>query len=360
MSDYDDGRNAAPQEAAVDSDKLFTLDFQKILSTILGGWLVIAAVGLAVTLLLGVYAHITSPYYTSAMVVRQKAPDPADAASSPLAKLTSGLTGGLLGATASPPYQSFTQLLTSPDLAQRLVKDHPDIMPRIFYWEWDSTKKAWYMPWSPSNAVKYALKGLLGGIVWQPPTSDDLLVFLQDYVTVSQDATTGLVTLSYADMDPKFARHLLNVMVGEADQMVREQDRIQNTQRIAYLQQELQRPMTQGEQSAVIGLLGNEYYQKMILKADRFYSIDEIQPANLAIIPSWPNPIILLAIAVVVGGLLGLLAVWLLYRRNFDFRKVQIRTYWKIRWPRFRRAGRATAAPVPTQHAAPVSAQHAQ
>jgi hypothetical protein len=260
-----------------------------------------------------IYLAVAQSVYTASATITvssDTAPTPSSGAS--IASSLGLDVGGKLGGD----FANYINGLHSARLAEHLeAKYH--IMPRLFS-GWNEATRSWDPP-GGFSPVTQAIKGTLGLPLWQAPTAVSLAEYLGINIQVaSTGGTTSTIrVISYDSADPKFARYFLGLVIKGADDVIRGDKLVNVKNRIAYLQKSIDNAHEFYMRQSLLDLLFSEQRKLMILQADKFYSIDVLDPPSVAVYPTKPRPMIVLALGVSVGLLVGILAVVLALRRRF-------------------------------------------
>jgi uncharacterized protein involved in exopolysaccharide biosynthesis len=114
--------------------------------------------------------------------------------------------------------------------------------------------------------------------------------------TVSQDATTGLLTLTIDWTDPQLAADWGNALVDEANEALRSKAREQAEKNIEYLTKELETTSSIELRAALYGLMETEMRKDMLASVTTEYAFKTIDPAIVPEKVYWPNRILLLVL----------------------------------------------------------------
>ncbi len=237
--------------------------------------------------------------YTATAVV-----GPADNSDQPYSQgALSGLSGGGLGSVvkhlggggalgqSGDMFTEYTTLLTSSRLASVLVnKDH--ILPEIFAGQWDDANHRWLPRDSLLDQGMDFLKGLMRRPVKAAPDRDDLVKYLADKMILETSLETGYATVSLKSGSPADAERLLNLILLEADNIIREDKRRDVAARIAYLDKALQHVMLADQRPELIDILSQQQQEMMMIESDHRYASLLIDPPHAPLKPTSPLPTI--------------------------------------------------------------------
>ncbi|HEY5048987.1 MAG TPA: Wzz/FepE/Etk N-terminal domain-containing protein [Rhizomicrobium sp.] len=297
MSDLlSDDETDAPQRRIVDIARLrFELRTYYLL------FFALLVVFLAVTLLM---VWLAKPVYTATALV-----GPADNSDQPFGSELGGLggsgvggiakhlhVGGMLGQGGADPFDEYTSLLNSTRLASVLVgKDH--LLPEIFDSQWDAANKRWYPRDSQFDRAWDYGKTLLRRPVKSAPDEDDLLTFFATRLIVDQSLETGFATVTFKFGSPAEAERILNLILLEADNIIRQDKRRDVAARIAYLNEALEHITLADQKPAMIEVLSQQEQEMMMVASDHRYASVMIDPPHAPLKPTSPLPTVDAAIA---------------------------------------------------------------
>ena len=281
----------------------------------LGGWRWIVITTAVCILLAMAFIRFGTPIYTITMVVGPR---------------TEGLTRAndlgiaqrLLGAAASQQganFEQYTELLVSNEVARRLYADH-HVERRIWKSAWDAKNERWIPPSGVVPALASVAKSVLGWPQWQPPGPQDVSEYLERSIVISA-TKAGLFNVSsiyrvqIRSSDPQLARDLLGLLHQEADSILRTQRMRELDAAIVYLEKKLGETTIVPAQNALSDALALAIRERVLLLGDASYAAIVIDPPAIPKRPSSPQPVLLLAVALVAGGSIGFALAYIRRRR---------------------------------------------
>lgn len=276
-------------------------------------WILIAA-ALGFVAALG-YLNIAKVRYTSALRI------------TPAASSQTGLSGtlGRLGGLASlagvsvrqgsegaSPFDLYLARLTSRELAAQLARDKR-IMQTAFKKEWDPATQTFRDRPGPLRPIRNLLYSLAGqdSPAWLPPGPERLQTYLEKTVVISPPGPKDppITTLVVETPDPEFGVHLLNALHRQADDDVRASSLKRAEQYAAHLTQKLATTEVAEHRRTLSEALLEQERAVMMATSTGPYAALPLEPASGPSRPTSPKPVPALMLGIIVGGVVGLLAV---------------------------------------------------
>jgi len=189
-------------------------------------------------------------------------------------------------------------ILKSRALTGRFIEER-NLLPVIFYEDWDAERKAWEVD-DPEDI---------------PTLARGIERFDKSIRTVSQDVETGLVTLAIDWRDPVMARDWAQGLIDAVNADMRGRAVEQSKRNIAFLKEQLEGTDTVELRSAVFGVMESEMKNAMLASVRTEFAFETIDPPVVPEKPVWPNPILLAAVGLFVGGLAGVVTVLVRHSR---------------------------------------------
>jgi uncharacterized protein involved in exopolysaccharide biosynthesis len=282
-------RNGAAESEAIDWTPVFLF-----LAELRRHLRLLAAMALVFVLVAAVRYATTPRSYMAVAVIGP--PDATSATANNSSGGTSGIARSLFGggsAANNDRYQKFLQLLRSTRLVQVLIdKHHIDRMLFLVDYQDQSHKGA------IARAMD-AFKGMLGMPASEPSRVDTVAAVLNESLGVdsansrASSLLTGTssiysrVTFSYSD--PRTAEAILNLILEQADDLIRQDVRQDVTNRLTYLQGELPRITVSDLRDTTIATLSTQRQLQMMTMADKHFAADQIDPPHASDTPTYPK-----------------------------------------------------------------------
>lgn len=155
----------------------------------------------------------------------------------------------------------------------------------------------------------------------QNPTLIDAYKYFDEEVrTIIQDRRTGLIQIHIVWDDPMTAERWANRLVAQFNAEMRRREISATAAAMAYLEKELGTTSVIDTRQAITRLMEGQISQAMIANVTEEYSLRVIDPAMAPDVedPISPNKVLLAALGLVLGGMLGCMLAL------FDPRKLKI------------------------------------
>lgn len=145
----------------------------------------------------------------------------------------------------------------------------------------------------------------------QKPTDWDMVKkFREEHLNISENKETGMVTLNVKSQSPIAAKRWAEKLVEDINEHMRQQDVEDAEARIAYLEEKLGETNIAGMQQVFYQLIESETRTVMLANAQNEYIFKTVDPAVVPQEKSEPNRALIVALAVVLGGMFGVFVVF--------------------------------------------------
>lgn len=144
------------------------------------------------------------------------------------------------------------------------------------------------------------------------PTDWDLFEAFKSKLSVSDNKETGMVTVSIKSQSPTVAKDWAEKLAHDINEHMREQDVQEAESRIAYLEEKLSETNIAGMQQVFYQLIESETRTVMLANAQHEYIFKTVDPAVVPQEKSEPKRALIVVIATMLGGMLGILTVFVL------------------------------------------------
>jgi len=226
------------------------------------------------------------------------------------------LAGVNLGGGEADKTTIALEILQSRAFLTEFVEKH-DILPEIMAvkaWSpeqgivfdeemYDVTSKTWVREVEPPKQP-------------QPTSWEYVKTFKEELLQVSQDKETGLVTISINHQSPDFSKKLVELLVKDINDKMRERDIVEAQSSLEYLNQELKTTSLSNMQQVFYQLIEKQTQTMMLANVRPEYVFQTIDPAAVPEEKSKPSRALICVMGVLLGGFLGVGIV--LFRKMFS------------------------------------------
>jgi uncharacterized protein involved in exopolysaccharide biosynthesis len=228
-------------------------------------WLV-ASITLAFGIAAAVASLLVPPLYVAATIVSPVSNTPGGGAMSGLGALASQFGGlaSLAGVAMPGDSKKFESLavLQSEILTEKYIQDN-DLLPIIFRDKWDDKQKKW----KSSDPKKI------------PTLWDGNATFKKTIRSVSNDAKTGLATITITWTDPKLAAKWANDLVQRTNEYLRARAIHDSEANLAYLNEQALKTNEVAIRQGIYNLIQGEINKVMMAKGSEEYALRVLDPA---------------------------------------------------------------------------------
>lgn len=291
------------------------IDLRDLVQQLWRGKWIICATTAAVFALVVTWMKLTDPLYTASAVIASATESGAGGLAGKLSHYSglASLAGiDLPGEESVSPFTELMEIATSPTMAERLLEEQPELLQTIFEDDWDAESESWVGPGGPVAAVKAWVYGFLGQPSWTPPSANTLSEFLVEEIQISSVGTTGMKRVAFDHKDPKFAVLLLRQVGLTSDDIIRKRAQERTLREIAYIEDKLASVTTVEHRLSLVELLSEREQRMMMIQIDLPFAARVIEPAMASNTPTFPKPALFLALGIVCGLFLGVIATFLL------------------------------------------------
>lgn len=197
------------------------------------------------------------------------------------------------------------EILQSRAFLTEFVEKH-DILPEIMAvkaWSpeqgiafdeeiYDATTKAWVREVEPPKQP-------------QPTSWEYVKTVKQELLQVSQDKETGLVTISVNHQSPDFSKKLVELLVKDINDKMRERDIVEAQNSLEYLNQELKTTNLSNMQQVFYQLIEKQTQTMMLANVRPEYIFQTIDPAVVPEEKAKPSRALICLLGTMLGGFFG-------------------------------------------------------
>ena len=267
------------------------IDLIELMRSLFRAWKTIALITISCVVFASVYA-ILSPEVYRAETLLSPVQGKNSGESSALGQL--GGLATMMGAQI--PHDSNVERVIATLESRKflgLFIKNKNLMPILFEQNWDKSKKAW--------------------LIDPPPSEQSAIRTLKRSVSLDEDKSSGLITLSVNWENPQFCSTLANDIVKEVNSQLRLQAITDSEKRIGFLERELAKTTLQDMRAVLYKLLESEKQKAMLANVNEDFALEVIDPAVEPTRPSEPNRKLIVVVGGLCGGITGVFTVFFLH-----------------------------------------------
>jgi len=183
-------------------------------------------------------------------------------------------------------------VLQSREFARAFIEQY-DLLSVFFEDDWDAGNKRWRVD-DPADA---------------PDVRDGVKYFHESILRVSEERSSGLVTLAVEWTDPDVAADWASILVRRLNDRLRERALLEAETNVTYLQSEMGSTNLVTLQESIGRLLETELQKLMLAKGNEEFAFKILDPAVSPKQRVRPKRALTVVVGTMLGGLLGVFAV---------------------------------------------------
>lgn len=189
--------------------------------------------------------------------------------------------------------------LQSHALTEDFIREN-DLLPTLYEDDWDAANKRWTI----TDPEKIPTQ-------WKAERD-----FAKKVRSVNEDKKTGLVTLTIEWTDPEIAAKWATELVDRTNRRLRAKAIAESQTNLAYLNEQLTKTSVLELQKSIYGLIEAEIKKVMLANGSEEYAFKVIDPARVAEEKVSPKRMLMTAVGLFAGMMLGFLLALSLPRRT--------------------------------------------
>ena len=135
-------------------------------------------------------------------------------------------------------------------------------------------------------------------------------------MSISQDKTTGFISINIEHISPLFAKELLELIIRESNELLRKKDMEESKQGLGYLTSELSKTPFVEIKGSINALIEVQLETQMLAQIHQDYILIEIEPPFIPEKKSKPSRALICVLGTMLGGMLSVLIVLI---RHYSF-----------------------------------------
>ena len=151
-----------------------------------------------------------------------------------------------------------------------------------------------------------------------PSSQEAFRIFISQHLSVSEDSSSGFITLSIRHQSPFVAKQWAELIVNEVNTFYRQKDKSESEKAVSYLNQQITMTGLTEVKQAIAELLQEETQKLALIEANQSYVFDYIDPPGVMEQKSGPNRSLICILTALLGGMLSIVLVLV---KHYGYRK---------------------------------------
>lgn len=260
-----------------------------------------AIIGIIIAL---TYEMLSIAKYTAtvALVPAANQTDPSNVRIDGLSALSS-LTGGKLGKSDKVSnIERFTFLLNSVRLAEWQIT-HRRMLQVLYPEKWNSVQNNWHHPTGPFQWISEKIRQQFDLPAWVPPNKYSIVETYKLNLKQMKDGDTEIMRITYSDPNPNRAASVLEAIVTDTNNIVRQDAVARATEYAGYLRQKLQTNTIQEYRGTLLALLSQQEQTLMLASSKSAFVAEPIEAYSVSAIPTSKKPVSFAFLGFLLGAL---------------------------------------------------------
>lgn len=303
------------QEDEIDIRELFSIIWK-------GKWLIIAITFIFAVGSVAYALWLPNEYKATALV------QPNESGSGGKLASLAGQFGGLaslaginLGAGESNDAVIAMEILKSWSFAEQFINKHDLAVPLFASEGWRQDTNELILNKDLYDVKQKKWLGRIAGKDSYGPSSWELFKVFKERVSVSQDKETGLVSIEVSHYSPQLAKNWTDWLIEDINLHMKERALNEANENIKYLEEQINQTSLAELRTVFSELMQEQYKTKMLAQVSDEYVFKTISKARVPAEKFRPKRAIIVLIALIFGGLLGVILVIL----NNIFKKSKVK-----------------------------------
>lgn len=220
------------------------------------------------------------------------------------------LAGINLGGGGSNQTVIAKEVLQSRAFLTDFIRRHQLAIPLKAVDGWNKEKQQWHYSREVYNPETEEWLKDDKGESFAPTDWDLVEAFKRVHLSVSENKDTGMLNISIKSLSPTAAKEWANLLVADINEHMRKEDVGTSEARIAYLEGKLGETNIAGMQQVFYQLIETETRTVMLANAQPEYVFKTVDPAVAPQEKSEPKRALIVILAVMLGGMLGVFCVF--------------------------------------------------
>ena len=288
-------------------------------------WLIGAITSFAAVVSVVVALWLPNVYQANALLKPQSAEGGLGGLASQFGGLASLAGVSLPSGDGESKTQLALEVLKSKKFASDFAQRH-DILPELMAaeaWDWESETLTFDEADYDADSQKW-IRDVPPPRKAMPSVEEIHEFWNAEFLSVSEDKTSGFVTLSIKHRSPVYSKEWLDLLVVDINEALRAQDLAESERAVTYLEGQLKQTNVAEIRELLAGLLRSHMESRMMATVEPNYAFSVIDPPTVPELKSEPKRALICVLGTLLGGMLGV--VFSLVRRALSSRAERLAT----------------------------------
>ncbi|MCF2857432.1 Wzz/FepE/Etk N-terminal domain-containing protein [Pseudoalteromonas sp. SMS1] len=127
--------------------------------------------------------------------------------------------------------------------------------------------------------------------------------FLENQLLIQEERGSEFIQISMKHYSPEVAQLVLEKLIVDINETIRQMDTISATRSISYLEDTLKNTHVDDMRKILFGLIEKEFQKKMLADVQKDYVFQVIDPAISPLYPKWPKTVLIVLLSLILGAI---------------------------------------------------------
>jgi uncharacterized protein involved in exopolysaccharide biosynthesis len=223
------------------------------------------------------------------------------------------LAGINLGSGGADKTGLALEVLKSRFFLENFITKHSLLVPLMAANNWDANTNTLMFDEEVYNTTSKTWIRKVSAPKNPEPSSWEAFQAFKEILSIATDKETGMVTISIEHYSPQIATQWLKLLVGDINNTMREQDKVEAQNSINYLTKKLEETQLSDMQTVFYQLIEEQIKTIMLAEVSKEYVLKTIDPANAPEEKAKPKRGLIVVLGTMLGGILSVLIVLIRY-----------------------------------------------
>ena len=139
-----------------------------------------------------------------------------------------------------------------------------------------------------------------------PSAQESFEVFINEHLSLSEDTSTGFITLKIKHQSPFIAKKWTELLINEVNFFYRQKDKLESEKAVSYLNEQVAMTNLSEIKLVIAELLQQETQKLTLIEANESYVFEYIDPPAVMEEKSEPNRVLICILFAILGGIFSI------------------------------------------------------